>query len=147
MCLSRIYTDAETDDNCIMEEAARVEKHGDAVEVRDLFGEEKHVHGYSVDTVDLMKNFVLLKNDEKPEKHKHSHEHSHDSTAGRLEILLPHLLDHNRSHMRDIQKWKDAAEKEGLQEAAEELDTVLSLYREAGAHFEKAISNLPDENG
>jgi predicted RNA-binding protein len=143
MCLSCIYTDEKTDENCIMEEAALVEKKGNTVEISNLFGEEKHVRGYSVSTVDLMKNYVLLKKEDKPEQHSHSHDHEDkDSVAGRLRILLPHLLDHNSGHIEDIEKWAHKAEHAGYSEAAEEMKEIIKLYKEADEHFERAIQKL-----
>lgn len=44
MCLSRVYTDEQTEEHCLMEEAGRVEKHGSDIEVSTMFGETKRVH-------------------------------------------------------------------------------------------------------
>ena len=142
MCLSRIYTDEKTEKNCVMKEAARVELRGDEVEVSTLFGERKTLYGYSVNTVDVMENFVLLKKEQKEQTHNHSHEQNKGSVAGKLEKLLPYLLAHNRGHVEDIEKWARKAEETGYREVAEELKTAIDLFKEINNHFEKALSAL-----
>jgi len=142
MCLSRVYTNEKTEENCVMEEAARVESHENDVEVFTLFGENKSFHGYSVHIVDLMKNFVLIKKNRTEHTHHHDHKNEKDSAAGKLKKLLPYLLAHNRGHAEDIERWALKAEESGYKDAAEELKAAIHLFHEINNHFEKALGTL-----
>jgi len=147
MCLSRVYVDEKAEEHCVMEEADRVEKHGADIKVSTLFGETKHLHGYSIHTVDLMKNYILLKKEEETEHHDHPHEHETDSVTGKLRVLLPHLLDHNRDHVRDIKAWAKRAEQAGHAAVAGKMNEIAGLYEEAGKRFEQAMEELEKDDG
>ena len=140
MCLSRIYTGEKTDENCVMEEAARVALRKDGVEVSTLFGESKTLHDYSINEVDFMENFVTLKKEQKEHTHNHGHEENKGSAAGKLRKLLPYLLAHNRGHADDLKKWALKAEETGYKEVAEELKNAIDLFNKINDHFEKALS-------
>lgn len=66
------------------------------------------------------------------------HDHEHDSESGKLRIVLPHLLKHNREHVKDIQKWLRLSEKENS-EIAEDLKRVVELFEEINRYLESAI--------
>ena len=66
------------------------------------------------------------------------HDHEHDSEGGKLRIVLPHLLKHNREHVKDIQKWLRLSEKENS-EIAEDLRRVVELFEEINRYLESAI--------
>ena len=142
MCLSRIYTGEKTEENCLMEEAARVALRKDGVEVSTLFGESKLLHDYSINEVDFMENFVTLKKE--PKKHSHTHDHKHDtgSDTGKLRKLLPYLLAHNQGHAADMEKWTLKAQEAGYKEVAEELKIAIDLFDKINNHFEKALGCL-----
>ena len=140
MCLSRIYTGEKTEENCVMEEAARVALRKDGVEVSTLFGEGKLLQDYSINEVDFMDNFVILKKEQKEHAHNHRHKHDEGSTAEKLGKILPYLLAHNSAHIEDIEKWAGKAEDAGYNKAAEELKIAIDLFREVNNHFEKALS-------
>ena len=142
MCLASIYADEKTEKNCVMEEAARVESLGDEVEIGTLFGERKVLHGYYINIINLMENFVLLKKKRAGHSHNHAHKHDKESVAGKLRKLLPYLRAHNRSHIEDIEKWAVKSEEAGCREAAAELKAAIQLFNEVNKHFEKALSYI-----
>ena len=142
MCLSRICAGEKIEKNCVMEEAARVESHDDGVEVSTLFGESKILHGYSVNAVDFMENFILLKKNQEEHTHNHGHKHDNGSDIGKLQKLLPYLLAHNRGHVADIEKWAQKAEEAGYQEVTGELKTAIELFNEVNNHFEEALRHI-----
>ena len=143
MCLARIYTEERIEENCIMEEASRVESRGNDVEVFSLFGASKTLHEYSIDTVELMESFIVLKKKHKKQAHhNHDHKQNRDSVAGKLEKVLPYLSAHNSGHMQDVEKWAVKAEDAGYKEAAEELKIAINLFQEVNEHFGKALSSL-----
>ena len=70
------------------------------------------------------------------------HDHDHTLDTEKLEILLPHLLDHNREHVKDLEKWAGKAEDSGLEQIAPKLRKIVELYEEINTHFESAIEEL-----
>jgi hypothetical protein len=66
------------------------------------------------------------------------HDHGHDSDSDKLRIVLPHLLKHNREHVKDIQKWLRLSE-EANSEIAEDLKKVVELFEEINRYLESAI--------
>ena len=142
MCLARIYTDERVEKNCVMEEAAKVESRGNDVKVSSLFGESKTLHEYSIDTVELMESFIVLKKKHKEYVHNHDHKQNKDSVARKLEKVLPYLSVHNSSHIQDIEKWAVKAEAAGYSDVVEELQIAINLFYEVNNHFEKALSCL-----
>ncbi|MBN2159796.1 MAG: CooT family nickel-binding protein [Spirochaetes bacterium] len=142
MCLSRVYTGELKDENCVMEETMRVESHDGGIELSTIYGEKKTLHNYSVNTVDFMKSYVILKKTDEKQAHSHIHEHSREFALHKLSKLLPYLLEHNDSHVSDLKKWVQEAEEAGYDEVAEELKASIELFAQIGNHFEKAISLL-----
>lgn len=142
MCLSRIYTDEKTDNNCLVEEAARVESRDNGIKVSTLYGESKILDDYSVNEVDFTENFVILKKEQKGHTHNHDHKHDKGSEIEKLRKLLPYLLSHNRGHAADIEKWALKAEETGYKEVAEELKTAIDLFNQIDNHIEKALGYL-----
>ncbi len=142
MCLSRIYIGDKNEKNCLIDEAARVESRDNLVKVATLFGETQTFHGYSVDTVDFMDNFVMLKKAQKGRSHDTVGAQKGKQAAGKIQKALYYLLSHNRSHAADLEKWVVTAEEAGYKEVSEELKTAMELFMDVNRHFEKAISKL-----
>jgi len=142
MCLSRIYTDKKTDDNCVMEEASRIESQGNDIKISSLFGVSKTLHEYSIDTIDLMESSIVLKKKYKQPAYSPENKQNKDSVAGKLEKVLPYLLAHNSGHIKDVEKWAAKAEDAGYKEVVEELKIAMNLFQEVNNHFEKALRYL-----
>jgi hypothetical protein len=66
------------------------------------------------------------------------HDHNHGSDGDKLRIVLPHLLKHNKEHIKDIQKWLRLSEEEN-NEIAEDLKKVVELFEEINRYLESAI--------
>ena len=48
------------------------------------------------------------------------------TTIEKLQILLPHWIEHNKNHESEFRKWADAARAEGLESLAVKLDKAVS---------------------
>ena len=44
----------------------------------------------------------------------------------KLRVLLPHWIEHNRSHMKEFEKWAETLAKCGEQEAADLMEKAIS---------------------
>ena len=60
----------------------------------------------------------------------------------KLKHLLPHLLEHNLEHVAEHKKWVTLCEEAGLNEIAEELKQVVSLFEACTPHFESAVEKI-----
>jgi len=61
MCLSAVYTEEVGESSVIVEEASSVIASDDgSVKISTLFGEEKHMKGYLIKEVNLLKNYIVL---------------------------------------------------------------------------------------
>jgi hypothetical protein len=67
------------------------------------------------------------------------HDHDHGSEGDKLRIVLPHLLKHNREHIKDIQKWLRLSEEAGDKGITDDLKRVVELFEEINRHLESAI--------
>ena len=72
----------------------------------------------------------------------HHHHHHHEKTEAKtlnekLKILVNHWIEHNNSHMKEYEKWRQLAEKEDaidiaeiLKEVCEKVAEIDKLYKE-----------------
>ena len=61
MCMSNVYLRERDEGSLIVEDASRVIESNGMVEVATLFGEEKSFKGYSINEVNLLENYIILK--------------------------------------------------------------------------------------
>ena len=74
-------------------------------------------------------------------------EHMNQPRTGieKLNVLLPHWVNHNNDHIRDQENWLDTVKKKGLTEVADELTTAIEHLKKANNHIAKAHLRLKDE--
>ena len=72
----------------------------------------------------------------------HHHHYHHEKTEAKtlnekLKILVNHWIEHNNSHMKEYEKWRQLAEKEDaidiaeiLKEVCEKVAEIDKLYKE-----------------
>ena len=60
----------------------------------------------------------------------------------KLRILLPHWIEHSRSHQEEFEKWVDTADQEGETTAASEIKKALKAMADADAALKKALESL-----
>ncbi len=63
----------------------------------------------------------------------------------KLNHLLGHWVEHNRSHGEGYKKWIGFAESTGRQDIAGEIQAALECSSEMNRHFEKAMDLLRGE--
>ncbi len=59
----------------------------------------------------------------------------------KLRVLLPHWIDHNRSHIAEFAKWRGVAEEEGSP-AAGGLTEALTAMTRAGEALTRVLTEL-----
>jgi len=65
MCLSNVYVNEKEEGKLVVEEAARITSDNQGVEVETLLGESRKLDGYHIWQVDLMDNYVILRENKK----------------------------------------------------------------------------------
>ena len=61
------------------------------------------------------------------------------TTREKLQVLIPHWLEHNHGHAHEFRKWADSAKTEGLPEAAALIDQAIDALNEADALLAEAL--------
>lgn len=64
------------------------------------------------------------------------------TTGEKLQILLPHWIEHNRNHETEFRKWADLVRAEGRAELAAFLDKAVSSMAETDGILKKALEML-----
>jgi len=60
----------------------------------------------------------------------------------KLRVLLPHLIEHSRSHEKEFTKWAEVLGNNGRQEAAALMDEAIGHLHAAAQDLEKALKKL-----
>jgi hypothetical protein len=64
------------------------------------------------------------------------------SERDKLRILLPHWLEHNKSHSGEFGRWAEAMRQSGEQEAAALLDKAVKELQDADQALTEAMELL-----
>ncbi|MFO7760055.1 MAG: hypothetical protein ACQES8_09120 [Thermodesulfobacteriota bacterium] len=64
------------------------------------------------------------------------------TTPEKLRILLPHWLEHNRSHQNEFRQWLDKTRDEGLITTAAFIEKALKSMQETDKALEEALEAL-----
>jgi hypothetical protein len=57
----------------------------------------------------------------------------------KVRIMLPHLIEHNRSHEQEFAKWSQVLRDCGQAEAAALLEKATASLREAAGNLQQAL--------
>lgn len=57
----------------------------------------------------------------------------------KLQVLIPHWVEHNHSHAHEFKKWALAAKDEGLNDVAELIGKAIAIMHEADALLSEAL--------
>ena len=60
----------------------------------------------------------------------------------KLRVLLPHWLEHNKSHAAEFTKWAQAAEKQGENEVAALINQAVASLQEADNSLIQALEKI-----
>jgi hypothetical protein len=80
--------------------------------------------------------------------HHHDHEHAAGAHAGRpddltrLRILLPHWLEHNEEHLRDLRAWALKAQELDQPQAAASIESAVQRMEAANRDLAAALDAL-----
>jgi len=80
--------------------------------------------------------------------HHHGHAHGAGAYAGRpddltrLRVLLPHWLEHNEEHLRDLRAWAKTARDLGQGQAADLLERAVEQMEAANQELAAALDAL-----
>lgn len=66
----------------------------------------------------------------------------HRTDIEKLIILLPHWLNHNNEHIRDLEKWIKKVEDASLIKVADELRKAIDCSKKANRHIAQANLSL-----
>ncbi len=59
----------------------------------------------------------------------------------KLQVLLPHWIEHNRGHAEECNKWAILAAKESdAEKVAANLNAAFTAMEEVNTHLEKALA-------
>lgn len=60
----------------------------------------------------------------------------------KLYVLLPHWIEHNRSHSSEYKKWADFARKDGQEETASFIEKAIKCMDEADNALTLAMEKI-----
>ena len=69
------------------------------------------------------------------------------TTKAKLELLLPHWIEHNRSHGNEFSQWAETARRDGLNDLAALLDEAAGSLNQAEALLRDAARAAGIETG
>jgi exonuclease VII small subunit len=61
---------------------------------------------------------------------------------GKLRVLLPHWIEHNRDHALEFERWADTAEEAEYETAADLIRQAIQRVQQANEDLEKALDEL-----
>ena len=64
------------------------------------------------------------------------------TTREKLQVLIPHWLEHNHGHAHEFRRWADAARQEGLAAEAGLIDKAIGIMHEADALLSEVLVRL-----
>ncbi len=64
------------------------------------------------------------------------------NTIKKLQILLPHWIEHNDNHIAEFRKWEGEAKRESEHDVARLLDKAIDNMEETGKALSKALENI-----
>lgn len=67
---------------------------------------------------------------------------SEKDTVEKLRVLLPHWVEHNRSHKAEFVKWAAEARKDGLEEVAALIEKAAAGLDSADAALTNALGKV-----
>lgn len=68
-------------------------------------------------------------------------------TRSRLAHLVPHWIEHNDSHVEQLEEWAKKAREAGLGAVAEEIETAVRAMKQANEHLGNARAELSMGDG
>jgi predicted RNA-binding protein len=126
MCQAVVYLDDEE----IMRDVIRVEPLPEGVRLTTLFEPPRMVAAV-IREIDLLKHRVMLE--------PLTGEVTAMDDLEKLQLLLPHWIEHNAEHADELRSWADNMQHSGKVDVAKRLFAAAALLENAGDHLSKLM--------
>jgi predicted RNA-binding protein len=129
MCQAVVYLNDEE----IMREVVRVEPLPEGVRLTTFF-EPPRIVPAVIREIDLLKHRVMLE--------PCTGEETAMNDLEKLQLLLPHWIEHNAEHADELRSWTDLMQLSGRVDVAERLFATAALLEEAGDQLSKLLDEV-----
>ena len=126
MCQAVVYLSDEE----IMREVVRVEPLPEGVRLTTLF-EPPRVVSAVIREIDLLKHRVMLE--------PFTGEEAAMNDLEKLQLLLPHWIEHNAEHADELRSWADSMQHSNKMVVAKRLSAAAASLQNAGDHLSKLL--------
>ena len=135
MCQMKIILKDGGDEKVVLENAALLEVTGEGILVNAMFEPPQIIQGASVRRIDFLENRVTL-----TRSTVNSSATDHKTAVEKLQVLLPHWIEHNMNHKAEFMKWAAAARMEGMESLAKLLDAATENMAGADAILKRVLA-------
>ena len=129
MCQAVVYLSDEE----IMREVVRVEPLPGGVRLTTFF-EPPRIVPAVIREIDLLKHRVMLE--------PLTGEEAAMNDLEKLQLLLPHWIEHNAEHADELRSWADSMQQDGKVDAAKMLSAAAASLRNAGEHLSRLLKEV-----
>ena len=129
MCQAVVYLSDEE----IMREVVRVEPLPEGVRLTTLF-EPPCVVSAVIREIDLLKHRVMLE--------PFTGEEAAMNDLEKLQLLLPHWIEHNAEHADELRSWADSMQHSNKMVVAKRLSAAAASLQNAGDHLSKLLEEV-----
>jgi predicted RNA-binding protein len=134
MCQAVVYLSDEE----IMREVVRVEPLPEGVRLTTFF-EPPRIVPAVIREIDLLKHRVMLE--------PFTGEEAAMKDLEKLQLLLPHWIEHNGEHADELRSWADSMRHSGKVDVAERLFAAAASLENAGDHLSKLLEEASGVTG
>lgn len=121
MCQMSIILKHGNKEDVVLENASLLEVTDEGIRVSALLEESIFIQGATVSSIDFLQSRLIVT------KKEGRHVMDPKTTIAKLKILLPHWIEHNRSHGAEFEKWAASA-------LAEKAGPLADLLARAAAN-------------
>ena len=65
----------------------------------------------------------------------------------KLQVLLPHWIEHNAEHADELRSWADSIQNSGKEDVAKGLHAAAASLQTAGDHLSKLLGEVSEVAG
>jgi predicted RNA-binding protein len=134
MCQAVVYLSDEE----IMREVVRVEPLPDGVRLTTFF-EPPRIAPAVIREIDLLKHRVMLE--------PFTGEEAAMNDLEKLQLVLPHWIEHNGEHADELRSWADSMQHSGKVDVAKRLFSAAASLQNAGDHLSKLLEEAGEVAG
>ena len=135
MCQMKIVLKDGSSEKIVLEDAALLEVTGEGVQVNALFEEAQLIQGAAVSRIDFLQGKVTVT---KSAGNRLTSDPK--TTAEKLQVLLPHWIEHNHNHRAEFMKWATLAREGGVESVAGLLEQASASIAATDEILKKALA-------